>query len=644
MRRWRVEVVWLLLAVLAVPSTAAAQRDGFLAAWVEFYQTLPGAYGDEGPRLAAALEKMTAALAAWDREIRDGESQLQARLKGADANTALEVHAILAALYLDRSRFDDALREFDAAISIAPTRAAFHRYKGLIYLATARPAEAAEAFRSAWRIEPMDPQNAYRLIVYRSNSTTRQEADQALATFATVEADLIRLARPRATSPFRTTDAIDDDAGGALGFVPPPYARGFSLLQRGQYEEGLQALRAAVRADPLVADAASRSEPLTQGSAALRQGQVGTAIERFETAVAGAAGSSEAHRLLGTAYGVRGDIPLGVQHLRDAVRLNPRDERGWIALARTLEDTGERADAAAALRAGIDALPDSGALRWRLRSLNRERIDESDLGLLAGADALVLFAGKGALLGQVAGMARGHLDYDRALQLEERRVALTPNNAAAHQALGRAYVEQGREEAGYAELVTALLLDPLDADTLTTLGQLHLAAGRTPQALAALQRALARDPANSQALNALGNALIRAGRTEEGQQRLEESVRRQAQDVDDQRSRRTAAMLTVQAEVHMSKGEFDAALDLWKQAAAIRRDSVGSLQVADALIKAGRLEEAAAVLQASIPVNARSETHRRLAEVYAGLGRADDSARERQAYVQQRLDELRRGD
>jgi tetratricopeptide (TPR) repeat protein len=505
-RRWRVEVVWLLLAVLAVPSTAAAQRDGFLAAWVEFYQTLPGAYGDEGPRLAAALEKMTAALAAWDREIRDGESQLQARLKGADANTALEVHAILAALYLDRSRFDDALREFDAAISIAPTRAAFHRYKGLIYLATARPAEAAEAFRSAWRIEPMDPQNAYRLIVYRSNSTTRQEADQALATFATVEADLIRLARPRATSPFRTTDAIDDDAGGALGFVPPPYARGFSLLQRGQYEEGLQALRAAVRADPLVADAASRSEPLTQGSAALRQGQVGTAIERFETAVAGAAGSSEAHRLLGTAYGVRGDIPLGVQHLRDAVRLNPRDERGMDrarADARRHRRAGGRGGGAARRhrRAARLRRPAVAAQVAEPRTDRRIRSRPA-----RGADALVLFAGKGALLGQVAGMARGHLDYDRALQLEERRVALTPNNAAAHQALGRAYVEQGREEAGYAELVTALLLDPLDADTLTTLGQLHLAAGRTPQALAALQRALARDPANSQALNALGNA------------------------------------------------------------------------------------------------------------------------------------------
>jgi tetratricopeptide (TPR) repeat protein len=639
-RLWLVEVV--LLAALAVPSTAAAQRDGFLAAWVEFYQTLRGTYGDEGPQLAAQLEKMTAALAAWDREIRDAESQLQSRSKGADLQTALQAHAILASLYLDRSRFNDALREFEAAISIDSTRAAFHRYKGLIYQATARPSQAAEAFRAAWRLEPMDPQNVYRLLVHRSNSTTRQEVEQALATFATIEAELIRLARPRSTSPFRTTQAVDDDAGGAMGFVPPAYARGFSLLQRGQYDEGLVALRAAVADDPLVG--ASRSEPIAQGSTALRQGLVDTAIERLEAAVVRASDSSEAHRLLGTAYGISGDTTNSVRHLREAVRLNPRDERAWIALARTLEDTGQRPEATAALRAAIDALPDSAALRWRLRSLIRERIDESDLDLLAVADSLVLFAGKGEMLGQLAGMAQGSLDYDRAVTLLELRAALTPNNAAGHQALGRAYVEQGREDTGYAELVIALLLNPLDAGTLTALGQLHLAAGRTPQALIALERALALEAGDSQALNALGNALIRAGRTEDGQRRLEESVRRQAQDVEDQRSRRTAAMLTVQAEVHMSRGEYDAALDMWKQAIAIRRDSVGSFQVADALIKGGRLEEAAAVLQAAIPVNARPETRRRLAEVYAALGRPEESARERQAYTQQRLEALRRGD
>jgi len=308
-----------------------------------------------------------------------------------------------------------------------------------------------------------------------------------------------------------------------------------------------------------------------------------------------------------------------------------------------LEDTGDLAEAVTALRSGIATLPDSGALRWRLAAARRQGTDESDLDLLSVADRLVLFAGKGEMLGQMAAMAQGHLDYDRAVNLLELRVALTPNNAAAHKALGRAYVDQSREEIGYAELVTALLLDPLDADTLTALGRLHLASGRTPEAIAALQRALALDTLNSEALHALGNALIRAGRAAEGQQRLEESVRRQAEDVEDQRKRRTAAMLSVQAAIHVSKGEYDAAFDAWKQAISIRRDSVSPFQVADALVKAGRLEEASAVLQAAIPSNPRPEVHRRLALVYAALGRTEESARERQTYTQQRLEELRRG-
>jgi hypothetical protein len=41
--------------MLVVPSTAAAQRDEFLAAFVQFYQALRGAYGDEGPLLPRTL-------------------------------------------------------------------------------------------------------------------------------------------------------------------------------------------------------------------------------------------------------------------------------------------------------------------------------------------------------------------------------------------------------------------------------------------------------------------------------------------------------------------------------------------------------------------------------------------------------------
>jgi len=635
----------LLLAALAVPSSASAQRDRFLKSFVQFHQALRGAYGDEGPTLAAQLDEMTAALAAWDGEIRDAESQLRPRLKAADPQTALQVHTILASLYLERGRFADALREFDADIAIDSTRAAFHRYKAVIYQGTARPAEAAGAYRTAWLREPNDPQNAYRLIVNRAPAVTAAQIAQAVATLGRIEGELIRRQRAGADSPFRTIQAINDDAGGAIAFISPAYAQGFSLLQRGQYQEGLTALRAAVAADPLVADTASRSEPMSQGIAALRQGMADAAVERLEAAVARAGESSEAHRILGVAYAISGNVAKGVQQLRDAVRLNPRDERGWIALARTLEDSGELAQAIDALQAGIAALPDSGALHWRLSltSARRQRTDESDLALLTITDRLVLFAGKGELYGQLARLAQSHLDYDRGVALLEQRIALTPNNAAAHKALGQAYVEQGREQPGYAELVMSLLLDPLDTETLTSLGRLHLSAGRTAQAVAALERALTLDSSNSQALHALGEALIRAGRTAEGQQRLEDSVRRQAQEVEEQRSLRTVAMLTMQAELLMSKDEYEAAIDVFKQAIAVRRDRVSPLRLADALIKAGRLEDAAGLLRNATTTNGGPETYRRLADVYAALGRTEDSAAARRTYVEKRLQELAAG-
>ena len=52
-------VPWLLLALLAVPAPAAAQRAAFLKALVQFHHTLRGAYGDEGPQLVQLLDAMT---------------------------------------------------------------------------------------------------------------------------------------------------------------------------------------------------------------------------------------------------------------------------------------------------------------------------------------------------------------------------------------------------------------------------------------------------------------------------------------------------------------------------------------------------------------------------------------------------------
>lgn len=648
MQRSRVTSLVLLL-LTAVPSAAAAQKEAFFDTLLPFYRSLTGAYGDEGAQLAGHIETMAEALTGWDAAIADAERELRAQLRGADPRTALQTHTVLASMYLDRGRFEDAVRELDENLQIDPTRAVFHRIKGLALRALDRPRDAAAAFRAAWQIDPADPQNAYHLLVYGSGQAPPEVA-RALEALGTVESSLVRGERERADAPFLSLRPIDDEAAGAIAFAPAAYARAFALLLNGQPEAGLTALRQAVSNDSLVADPALRSEPAVRGIAALRQGQVGQALGQLEAALTLAPKSAQARRILGTAYWVSGDVAQSLEQLRDAVRLDPRDERAWLALSRVLDDLGEWTEAADVLRKAVAALPESGELRWQLSTISgkRQRTDEADLELIAVADRLVVVAGKGDLNGRIAGLAQAHLDYDRAVALLEQRVTLTPNNASAHQALGRAYVEQGREGEGYAELVVALWLDPSNAETRTAIARLHLGAGRYAAAVETLTRGAALPtenataPASAAAVHALGEALTRAGRTAEGRARLEEAERLRTRAVEQQRRLRTVGMLTLEADLYRTKGEHDRAIEAWQQILALEgRSAAAHLRLADALVAAKRMDEAVAQLVMAIGANGGAEAHRRLALVYAAMGRADEAARERRLYTEARLRELR---
>src|SRR5688572_9497131 len=157
-----------------------------------------------------------------------------------------------------------------------------------------------------------------------------------------------------------------------------------------------------------------------------------------------------AHRRLRRRLARRGGSPGSVRRKGRAAGPDGRDgpRRSGLRPGRELPRAASSAHAEQRGRAQ-GARPGAGrpwARRDRSRSARGQRIDASDVDLLAVADRLVLFVGTGELLGQMPAMARGYLDYDRAVSFLERRVALTPNNAAAHRALGRALVDHGREE------------------------------------------------------------------------------------------------------------------------------------------------------------------------------------------------------
>src|SRR6185295_11393370 len=108
-----------LALVLGVATSAFAQKAAFLDAFVAFHSALFGTYGDEGPEVTAALERMAASLDVWER-TRQAETESRARSTPSDR----------ALVYADARQFSAAIAAMREAIAAEPARASLHLYLG----------------------------------------------------------------------------------------------------------------------------------------------------------------------------------------------------------------------------------------------------------------------------------------------------------------------------------------------------------------------------------------------------------------------------------------------------------------------------------------------------------------------------------
>ena len=71
-------------AVLSMPGVAAAQRQAFFQGVAELVEAAEGIYGDEGSQIGRALDTMSRALDAWERESAtvDGRGLLEEAARG----------------------------------------------------------------------------------------------------------------------------------------------------------------------------------------------------------------------------------------------------------------------------------------------------------------------------------------------------------------------------------------------------------------------------------------------------------------------------------------------------------------------------------------------------------------------------------
>ena len=538
-------------------------KETFVAALRQFMQAIAGSYGDERSKIRSSIESMHKALVEWDEAIRQYETEVASQLRGAD------VHVALGIVYLDRSRVEDALREFDAANRLDASRADVRTLQGLAYTLANMPAQATQAYLKAAELDPGDPTTFYRLARQLTKIGESEEAGKARHSFQEFEQK--RLAQPgrdqAISSPFIRVDLLRQAAGVAAIFPPALYARGFTFLKQGRYEQALVRFREAAALDPLRANVVAKTDKRVQGSAALRQGKLQSALTDLRVAVQLAPNDAEAHRILGMAYRADERYDKSIEQLKAAVRLRPRDERSRMALADVLVAAGQFKEAEQALRETTRAVPGSGQAHYSLGRLYQSQLQHAE-ALHEFEEALKFnpVVGLDHVYQSMISTYYLQPNLDGAIDAYVKRIDANPNNAEAHKELGDAYLQQDRPDEALVEFLATLLINPNNSEAYAGIGQVHMRTGRYADAATASRHALELDPTHKAARYALATSLIRLGQTEEGTKELQEFQRIQVETLAREQRELELKMIKQEASASLDKGEYDKVVALLQQA------------------------------------------------------------------------------
>jgi tetratricopeptide (TPR) repeat protein len=635
--------VWLFGAAASAQAQDTDPKAAFTGGLARFSLALDGAFGDEGPAIATSLAAMDRARQQWDAVIRTYEAGLAAEVRSAPPELAARMHLALAGAYLDRSRFADARQQLDEAIRLDGRRAEALTARALIEAnLTLQAREAADDFGRAAALTPADPVRAYlhaRQLLAAGDTDDTVAA--ALQRFVSVQA----VAGPAPDgAPFVRPGLVQEVPDIEPFFPPAAYRDGFLALAEGRYDDAVGRLRTASILDPLVTPSAAIAERLRAAGAALRTGDVTTALGQLRSAVDAAPRTSEAHRLLGLALLADEDAERGVAELKTAISLDVSYERPRIDLARALFDRGQYADAIAVLSDALAALPESGRARYLL-GLTYQRQGNYDRAMeeLAHAASMAPLLGLNSIFQSLGALRRSQQDYEGAIDAFSRRVALVPNDATAHHELAEMYFRVGRLDEALAEHTVALMLDPRRVESYVGVAQVHLRAGRFADAAAAARRATGLAADHKEARYVLATALLRLGRTDEGNRELQEYQRLQAEATALQQRRFEIAALRRDASVSAANGDHARAVALLRKALDAQPGSpTAEFDLGLALLRAGQAADAIPHLQAALVPGSQPDVHRHLAAAYEATGRAEESRRERALYAQARQDALRR--
>jgi tetratricopeptide (TPR) repeat protein len=276
-------------------------------------------------------------------------------------------------------------------------------------------------------------------------------------------------------------------------------------------------------APPPSQPSAPTADYLALGRAALERGDAPNAQANANRLLEVDPQSSDAYRLLGNAYALRGERTFAEATLRQSLKYNEKNEGTLIELYE-LSLAGKNWDAALeALRRATEVNPRNGAL---LLALGRRAYADGDL-----VHARQVFATAAAaspkdvsVLTEYAIVLLQARDVDAALEPLMKAAAAEPDREIVRANLASTLRKKGLWKDAEKEYREAIRADPDYAPALRGLGALLLERGQAAEAVEPLRKAALRDPSNLDGAWALARALRQTGALKDAAESLSRST------------------------------------------------------------------------------------------------------------------------
>jgi len=288
----------------------------------------------------------------FDEAIREFQSALSLRPEDSEALNNLSI------VYRKLSRYDEAIKALRDSVRINPRNAKAFNSFGLVYTDLGRFNDAIQEFNSAIKIELRYAELHNNLgVVYIKQG----RFDEALKEF-----ELALQIEPRYAEVFNNLgvtylkmgkiDAAKREFQNALRIRPDyveansnlnlanqgqsgnaekintHYSRANELLSQGRFDEAIKEFRIALKQRPNDAEIYNN-----MGAAYVKMGRLGEAAKEFENALRFRTGDAAIHYNLGLIYMKQGKMNESVAHLKIAVSLSPGKELFKKTLDRAYE-------------------------------------------------------------------------------------------------------------------------------------------------------------------------------------------------------------------------------------------------------------------------------------------------------------------